>query len=227
MKIAETISRVRNIIKSVKEDAFLTDRFIYSLITKYGYKVLQKEIMLGGMRYSNLYVKIPFVELQEIDKVQVDDCFQTIIYSGCNIMKSKYPLPKTFTLDNGPMIRTVASIDYSKKYYFAHPETYNQIMNVTVNKKWNKNGYYYIDNENYIYVYNDNVNAVLVEGLFLDYSGFISCNNKYQCISADDFIAPFNDYMFAEIESYVLKELSMLLQIPPDQNIDDNKSLTR
>jgi len=33
--IGESISRVRNVLKAVKEDPFLTDRFIYSLIMKF------------------------------------------------------------------------------------------------------------------------------------------------------------------------------------------------
>ena len=33
--IGETVSRVRNTLKAVKEDAFLTDRFIYSVVSKF------------------------------------------------------------------------------------------------------------------------------------------------------------------------------------------------
>ena len=38
--IGEAISRVRNTLKAVKEDAFLTDRNIYFLLTKYGQTLL-------------------------------------------------------------------------------------------------------------------------------------------------------------------------------------------
>lgn len=226
MKISEAISRVRNIVKSVKEDAFLTDRFIYSLIKKYGYAVLQKEINIGGLRYSNLYTKLPYIELVDISTVEIPECFNVVIPTGCSIKRSKSRLPKTFSSSNGLMIRTVASLDYSKKYYFSHPEAFNHIMNISINKKWNKNGYFYIDSDDYLYIFNDDVKAVLVEGLFVDYTNFLSCDNKFQCQSATDFIAPFPDHLFAEIESYVLKELLMLIQIPSD-NSDDSKSITR
>ena len=33
--IGYTVSRVRNTLKAVKEDAFLTDRFIYSVVSKF------------------------------------------------------------------------------------------------------------------------------------------------------------------------------------------------
>ena len=40
--IEESISRIRNLVKAVKEDAFLTDRFIYSLIIKHANYVVRK-----------------------------------------------------------------------------------------------------------------------------------------------------------------------------------------
>jgi len=41
--IGEAISRVRNTLKAVKEDPFLTDRNIYFLITKYGKTLIKRE----------------------------------------------------------------------------------------------------------------------------------------------------------------------------------------
>ena len=41
--IGESISRVRNALKAVKEDAFLTDRQIYFVISKYGKTLLKRE----------------------------------------------------------------------------------------------------------------------------------------------------------------------------------------
>ena len=41
--IGEAISRVRNTLKAVKEDAFLTDRTIYYSMIKYGQTLLKRE----------------------------------------------------------------------------------------------------------------------------------------------------------------------------------------
>ena len=43
MKARIAISRVRNVMKAVKEDAFTTDRFIYSLITKYADTLIKRD----------------------------------------------------------------------------------------------------------------------------------------------------------------------------------------
>jgi hypothetical protein len=41
--IGEAVSRVRNTLKAVKEDPFLTDRTIYYALTKYGQTLLKRE----------------------------------------------------------------------------------------------------------------------------------------------------------------------------------------
>ena len=41
--IGEAISRVRNTLKAVREDPFLTDRNIYFLLIKYGKTLLKRE----------------------------------------------------------------------------------------------------------------------------------------------------------------------------------------
>ncbi len=41
--IGESISRVRNIIKAVTMDAFVTDRVIYSLIQKYAKMYIKRQ----------------------------------------------------------------------------------------------------------------------------------------------------------------------------------------
>ena len=67
--IGDSISRVRNVLKAVKEDPFLTDRFIYSIILKYGKTLLKRQDDLKQiMKYQSLFEVLPCVELIEIDK---------------------------------------------------------------------------------------------------------------------------------------------------------------
>lgn len=43
MTIGDVISRVRNTVKGVNEDAFLTDRYIYSLYNNFGKQLMKEE----------------------------------------------------------------------------------------------------------------------------------------------------------------------------------------
>ena len=40
---AESISRIRNLIKGVKQDVFITDRFLFSIIMKYAKTFIRRQ----------------------------------------------------------------------------------------------------------------------------------------------------------------------------------------
>ena len=62
--IGQAISRVRNTLKAVKEDPFLTDRTIYSALLKYGQTLIKREDnQYRLMRMSQIFKVMPYVEL--------------------------------------------------------------------------------------------------------------------------------------------------------------------
>ena len=61
MKVGEAISRIKNTIKSVKQDAAsLTDRYVYSLILKYGKLLMRGQDnlieYLNTIVFGSLYI---------------------------------------------------------------------------------------------------------------------------------------------------------------------------
>ena len=69
--IGEVLSRVRNQVKSVKQDAFLTDRFLYSLINKHAKLMMRRQDNLNRiMKYQSVFQALDFVELIEVDRAQ-------------------------------------------------------------------------------------------------------------------------------------------------------------
>ena len=104
--IGEAISRVRNTIKAVKEDPFLTDRVIYSSLIKYGQTLMKREDnQFRLMKISSIFQVLPYVELIDVDKVEAG-CFG--VYSGCYFKRSKEKLPTILNGAMGPVIRTVS-----------------------------------------------------------------------------------------------------------------------
>ena len=89
--IGETISRVRNTLKAVKEDAFLTDRIIYSSLLKYAQTLIKREDnQFRLMKISSLFRVLPYIELIDVDKVEAG-CVG--VYSGCYFKRSKEKIP--------------------------------------------------------------------------------------------------------------------------------------
>ena len=60
--VGEAISRMRNTLKAVKEDPFLTDRVIYLSLLKYGQTLLKREDnQYRLMKISSIFSVLPFV----------------------------------------------------------------------------------------------------------------------------------------------------------------------
>jgi len=218
--IGDSVSRVRNVVKGVKEDAFLTDRFVYSLISKYTKLLIRRQDNENKiMRFQSLFEVLPCVELIEVDKVEA--CCSGI-KTNCTIYRTKDKLPELFEGSYGPLFRRITSMDRSIEVYKTNPSTYTAMTHTTT-FKYNKNKYWWYL-EGYLYFPNLIWDAVLVEGLFTESVAYLKCDGPTCTVRQDDQIhVP--EYLFAEIEQMVLKELQLTLAIPPEKGDDSQNQL--
>lgn len=214
--ISEAVSRVRNQIKAVNVDAFVTDRYIYSLILKHISWLIKREDDKGILRkYSNIFQTLDYFPMIDVDKADTG-CF--CITSGCTMKRSKYKLPPTYDGSYGAIIRSITSIDGTTPLTLTYPSTF-QAMVRQKTFKYNKTRYYYILND-YIYTPNVNWEAIRVEGLFRAGTGDYNCDPLTKCIirQQEPFSVPM--YLYAEMEQNVMKDLATSIQIPGDTNQD-------
>lgn len=219
--IGEAISRVRMALKAVKEDSFLTDRNIYFSILKYGKTLLKREDNQNKlMKISSLFSYLPYVELIDVDKVEAG-CAG--IYSECYFKRTKERLPDVFTGAFGPVFRTVSSIDGTIKVFRTEPGTYAS-MTRTTNFKYNKRAYFWFQN-GYLYLPNVEWDAIKIEAIFEGSTGDFQCNPQDQCIVKHDQNLALPEYLFSEIEQYVIQELAMAIKVPADGADDSQNSI--
>ncbi len=219
--IQDTVSRVRNLVKGVKEDAFLTDRFLYSLVLKYAKLLIKRQDNENKiMRFQSLFEKLPCVELVEVDKIEA--CCGGI-KSNCTIKRTKDKLPTVLEGAYGPLFRTITSIDGSIQVFKTYPSTYTNMANLP-SYKYNKNKYYWYLG-GYLYFPNIAWEAVSVEGLWDESIALYICDgDPCKPRQLDDTHIP--EYLFAEIEQMVIKDLLTTIQIPIENN-DDNQNPLR
>jgi hypothetical protein len=218
--IGEAISRVRNTLKAVKEDPFLTDRVIYSSLIKYGQTLMKREDnQFRLMKISSIFQVLPYVELIDVDKVEAG-CFG--VYSGCYFKRSKEKLPTILNGAMGPVIRTVSSIDGSIEMFRTDPGTWVS-MTKTTTFKYNTRKYFWYLN-GYLYAPNIDWEAIKVEAVFDGVTD--PCNDKEQCEIAQDKQLNIPEYLFSEVEQFVIKELTMTMQVPSD-GADDGQNTLR
>lgn len=222
--IGEAISRVRNTLKAVKEDPFLTDRTIYYSILKYAKTLIKREDNMNKlMRISSLFDFLPFVELIDVDKIEAG-C--TGVYSGCYFKRTKDKLPDILTGSFGPVIRTVSSIDGTIVLYRTEPGVFVR-MSKSTSFKYNKNIYFWFLN-GYLYIANVDWDAIKIEAMFEGDTSTYKCpdsNDTNQCLPRQKQSFAIPEYLFSEIEQFVIKELTMTIQVPSNGPDDSQNAL--
>lgn len=219
--IGDAISRIRNQIKAVKQDAFLTDRFLYSLLSKHGKWLMKREDgKFKLLSFSSVIQSIDAVELIEVDKVEAN-CVG--IKSNCTIKRTKEKLPVFMQGYYGPLIRNITSVDGSQDLQPTLPGSYIKLSNST-NFKYNKTKYYWYIND-YLYFPNLDWDAVRIEGIFEDDICNFTCESDC-CIPRQDQLFNIPDYLHGEMEAAVMKDLITMFQLPSDA-IGDKQSHAR
>lgn len=219
--IGESISRVRNVVKGLKEDAFITDRLIYSLIIKYAKLLIKRSERAAQMTgFNSFFRTLPCVDLVEIDTVA--ECCG--VSSGIKIKRTVEKVPKLLEGNSGPLLRLVASIDGSTLATRTTLATYASISKQS-SFKYNKAIYYWLNND-YIYIPVD-WDSIMVEGMFEDDISDYLCDNGNKCTLRQDQELQIPDYLLAEVEDLVIKNFTISAQMPPDNATDDKQNILR
>ena len=222
MTIGETISRLRTLIKSVKQDAALSDRFLYSLIMKYGKLLMRRQDNLNHlMRFDSIFQPLDFVELIDIDVVQAA-CRG--VHSSCTFKRTKNRLPDTIDGYWGPMLRNVSSLDLSQEIIKTSSLKFSSISHQNT-FKYNKNKYFWFL-DGHLYFPNLSWDAIRIEGVFEGDISYYNCDTSDDCIIMQEKQISIPDFLFAEIEQMALKELTMMISIPIDNQHDQKNIVT-
>jgi hypothetical protein len=214
--IGEVISRIRNQLKAVKQDPFLTDRYIFSLISKHAHWLMKREDSKNKlMRFASVIQTLDNIELIEVDKVEA--CC-TRAKSDCLIKRTKDKIPSFMQGYYGPLIRAVTSLDGSEIVKGTNPSTYVS-MTHTTSFKYNKTKYFWFLND-YLYFPDFDWDAIRIEGIFEDDITGYNCTEDDDCIirQLQQFNVP--DYLHGEIESNVIKDFGLTIQLPGDTTSD-------
>jgi hypothetical protein len=213
--IGDIVSRLRNQMKAVKQESFMTDRMIYTFVLKTAKFLMRREDSKNKlMMFSGVMQVMDYVELIEIDKVEA--CC-TGIRSDCTFKRTKEKLPIFLQGYFGPLIRTISSLDASEELQPVLPTVYLGIANST-NFKYNKTKYYWFLDD-YLYFPNLEWDAVRIEGIFEDDISKWTCNED-DCRTRQEQSFNVPDYLLAELEGQAFRDLMGVYQIPQDANID-------
>jgi len=220
--IGDVVSRVRSQIKAEIQDAFVTDRYLYSLILKHAQLFMRRQDSANKLKkFNSVWRSLPFVELIEVDKIEA--CCVGI-KSGCTIKRTKEKLPIFLEGYWGPLIRNVSSIDGSIECQATDPGTYTSMTNTT-SFKYNKTKYFWWLN-GHIYMPNIEWDAIKLEGIFEGDISLWKCDGEDRCVPRYRQECFIPEFLFAEIENQVLSQLMSTAQIPAE-DADNKQNVNR
>ena len=219
--IGDVCSRIRTRLKGKKQDALLTDRSIYSVVSKHAKWLMKREDSKNKlMAYSGVLQTLDYVELIEVDKVEA--CC-TGLKSDCTIKRTKDKMPVFMQGYYGPLIRTIGSLDGSEELQPTVPSSY-MAMSKSKNFKYNKTKYFwYLDD--YLYFPDLEWEAVRIEGIFEDDISDWTCRAD-SCVVRSDQTFNIPDYLLGELEERVFQEFAGMMQIPVDP-FNDKQNVAR
>lgn len=220
--IGEITNRLRNLIKSTSQDAFLTDRFLYAMAMKHAKWLLRRED--GGNKILRLHHSFQALDVVELIEVSAVEAQCRCISTDCTFRRTREKLPRIIEGYYGPLIRSISSLDNSQEVLITSSRNWEQ-MSRSKNFRYNKHKYaWYLDG--HLYLPNVEWDAIRVEALFEDDISRYNCDDKDDCLYRQDQVMVIPEYLFAEIESNALKEISASLSIPSDSQ-EDNKHILR
>jgi hypothetical protein len=220
--IGTVCSRIRQAVKAVRQDSFLTDKAIYSIFKKYAALVVQRADAKGRlMPFSSIFETLDYVKLVECDYIEAG-CMG--IKSYRTFRRTDTPLPMFTEGKYGPMVRSITSLDGSVSFQLTNLDNY-VLLSKQKNFKFNKEKYCWYLND-HLYFPNVDYPAIRVEGMFEEDISMYKCDYDTKCLPRQQQSLDIPDAMLADIEGQVLKEFGMTLSVASD-SAHDNININR
>lgn len=210
-RIGTVVSRIRGSVNMVRQDSFLTDQRIYSLFLKYA-AVRIKQLDDRGNRlynFASIFETLDFVKLEETDWVE----------AGCSGIKSYRTirrtcdsLPMFMEGKYGPVVRSITSLDGRTPFQMTSLDTY-VLISKQKTFRYNTTKYCWWLND-HLYFPDVPYPAIRIEGMFQEDISKFKCNYEDCCKPRQEQSLNVPDYILAEIESNVIKELNGQMHIP-------------
>lgn len=213
--LGEAIASIKRTFKSQHQEAFLTDRFIHSLLMKSAKLLIRRQDSQNKLMMFRTVFQSITMQLIEVDRVEAKCNID--IKSGCTFRRTKYKLPELYDGYWGPVIRSVTSLDGSTELTPTYRQSYEKMVKQST-FKYNHNDYYWYS-DGYLYFPNIEWDYVVIEGYFVEDVSDYGCETD--CKRKQDGKYTIPSGLHKEVADLVIQELGLTLQIPPDQAHDN------
>jgi hypothetical protein len=221
----EIVSRIENSLNTLTKDTFIPRRFILSVFkSKAEFFMAQKLFDKTLFRETSLFKWLDCVTMVEDDVIKCDK----LEFKRCNsLMKSRKKLPKLLWSRFGASIILITNLDHTKEFKLISQLDYINLLKRPNSEKFlGKFAVLYPDN--YLYIPDSTVKKINVLIYTLDEKAddISECDDKCEeCNSYWDKEISISDKVREVVIQETLKEITMRVQIPKDENpnLDSNQ----
>lgn len=226
LTIRAAISNVRTDLKKANADSKMTNKMIFTLISKHANWLIERSSNSYKLGRKDLIYQI-YKCAEVIDVPTIDPCCG--ITTKCRIKRTKDRLPAMYEDSWGVLLKSVYSIDGSTTLENATKESYV----IKKNNPWGptkKHSYYFFEDG---YLYGDLPKKINIQALFKDdISSYNMVYNNCDCpapLSKDckvflDTVWTVPELLQAMVIDAVIKELTPMIQLPNQERIDKNEN---
>lgn len=223
MTIAQHISIIKSLLRSLTDDTNYTDEFIYALLNSHRALVL-REYYKNNNNISHFNWQLVCVNL--IKSTVHDDC-PCAPEDDCKILRTGVKIPVPISAGGNPLLK-VRTFDGKTIPFLALEKALNKHL-----YKHLKNKIVYTISNGYLFVLGtNNLRAIMIDGIFEDPSALseitmcdVSGEPTTVCFNILETDYPLDLFLEPVVRKQILEDLSRSLGIPKDV-INDTQSTT-
>ena len=221
----QIISDFRKMIQEQTADSNFSNQFLYNALMNQGKWLIRREITAGRIyRNNSLFQTLGCQEI--IETSTVDECCP--VKTNCKIYRTKNKLPEMWLDTNGPVIRSVTSVDGTTDFFITDPVTWQSKSNNPYQRMIDAK--YSFPANGYLWFPENNPHFANINGFFIDDVALLDidacspgCEKKEKdCVRFLDtkFLVP--DWLHAEMMAKAFQLMFPTKQLPEDVQIDKN-----
>lgn len=219
----QAVESLRNKIRERNADSTFTNQFLYNVLMEHAKWLIKRDIASGRIYRSTFFFKA--LKCQKVIETSlIDPCCP--IKTKCRIYRTKNKIPEVWIDNNGPIIKSVSSIDSpvvgTTDFFLTTPTTWQDKKNDPYQRMSKQLYAFYSDG--YIWFPEVNPHAVTILAYWKDdVSDLNDCQEKKECISFLDTELAVPEWLEAEMYAKALDQLARVTkQLPDDEQIDKN-----
>jgi len=215
----QVIDSLRNKLRERNADSNYTNKFLYQTLLEQAKWLIKREINKGTIYKSVSHFQTLLCQ-DVIETSIVDPCCP--IKTNCKIYRLKCKIPDFWTDEDGPIIKSITSVDGSTAWDITTPTTWQSIRLDPYQKKSKQMYTFYSDG--YFWFPEHNPHKVNILGFWTDdVSDRNGCAENPPCVRYLDTNFQLPDWLEAEMMAKAVELLAgVSKRLPEDEEINKN-----